>query len=182
MPKLQAWRLHTAVVLLLLSPALARPTITCPAVAPWPDFQPSVFEQAWLGGSPVGCSNMTFALAGDTMNITETPLGEHARRRTITTAVTGPGAFFREEDLGPALDFTIIDGKADEYLVMHVCVHVNREGWSNVIKALFQPSADLPSLVQLMEQLASRPDMDNGTWVLPPGSHCPSDPTPAPAA
>jgi len=191
---MSAWSLHLAVAGGLLAAGLGSPrehrplyleyreARPCPQVAPWPDFDPSVLQKTWLVGAPF-CSYIHIT-ANNTHIQFEHEIqheGQPSQTNTQMYEMISPTTFGDAE-----MQYTLIDGKPEEYIMFHVCLkYGSRLRGNGILTALTQHSADLPSIIQRMEQeMIPRSDIPNTTYPLHPlPSPCaPNSPTPPPSA
>jgi len=185
------WSLHLAVAGCLLAVSFAGPrdrrplsgeARPCPRVAPWPDFEPSVLQKTWLVGAP-HCSYL-HATSNDThvqFTLEMQFEGQPSYTDTQMYERISPTTFGDAE-----VQYTLIDGKPEEYIMFHICVKYppQRLRHTGTLTAFTQHSADLPSIIQRMEQeMMLRSDIPNTTLPLYPlPSPCaPISPTPLPS-
>jgi len=147
MPRLQLLGLLSALVAGLPPPAAPTPTADtgCPAVAPMPDFQPSLLDGEWVVPIRHFCLKVSYTrLAGNRVEVRQSNVDG-----LTTLEMNNPG-ILQGDDLGPGGSLTVLQGKAEEYLIIYVCTTAGPTRGEPAIISLVRPSANLQDVGDLV--------------------------------
>jgi len=159
MSKLQMLSLTLALMASLLAVASGAPSpapsshvsnpTSCPAVAPVAGFEASLLDGEWIIPNGYVCHKMWFrSLPGNRgeMGYVDIPI------LNSTFVINTPGKLERDAAGSPVMEYTLIQAKAEEYLIFYVCIGlINPHSVGGFLLTLVRSSADLQEVTQQID-------------------------------